>query len=62
MLFRMPFNVGAPKIDDTMLDIYGMVVPTFSVTNNANQVKFFKENFLVTNVSLKVVLEYFSSP
>ena len=31
------FNVGAQKIDGTMLDIYELVVAAFSVTNKANQ-------------------------
>ena len=51
-----PTNVGAQKIDSTMLDIFGMVVIAFSVTDKANQVRFFKETFLVANVSPKVVL------
>ena len=38
-----------------MLDTFKMVVAVFSVTDKANQVKFFEETFLVTNVSLEVV-------
>ena len=33
-----------------------MVIAAFLVKNKANQVRFFEETFLVTNVSLKVVL------
>ena len=51
-----PTNVGAQKIDGTMLDTFGMVVTAFSVTDKANQVKFFEETFLVANVSPEVVL------
>ena len=40
-----------------MLNTFEMVVTVFSVTNKANQVKFFKEIFLVTNFSPKVVFE-----
>ena len=49
-------NVGAQKIDGTMLDTHRMVVAAFSVVNKANQVKFFKETFLVANISPEVVL------
>ena len=43
------------KIDSTMLDIFGMVVVAFSVTDEANQVRFFEETILVANVSLEIV-------
>ena len=49
-------NVGAQKIDGTTLETYGMVVAAFSVTNQANKVRFFEEIFLVANVSPDVVL------
>ena len=51
-----PTNVGAQKIDGTMLDTFGMVVTAFSVTDKANRVRFFEETFLVANISLEVVL------
>ena len=51
-----PINVGAQKIDGSTLDTYGMVVTAFSVTDKANQVRFFEETFLVANVSPEVVL------
>ena len=50
-----PTDVGAQKIDGIMLDTFEMVVIAFSVTNKANQVRFFEETFLVANVSPKVV-------
>ena len=50
-------DVGVQKIDSTMLDTHRMVVAAFSVEDQANQVRFFEETFLVTNVSPKVVLE-----
>ena len=49
-------DVGAQKIDGTMLDTFGMVVAAFSVTNKANQVRFFEETFLMANVSPELVL------
>ena len=39
-----------------MLDIFGMVVIAFSVTDKANRVRFFEETFLVANISPEVVL------
>ena len=38
-----------------MLEIYRLVVTAFSVKDKANRVRFFKETFLVANVSPKVV-------
>ena len=51
-----PTNVGAQKLDSTMLNTFGIVVTAFLVTDKANQVRFFEETFLVANVSPEVVL------
>ena len=40
-----------------MLNIFGMIVSTFSVTEKTNWVRFFEETFLVANVSPEVVFE-----
>ena len=40
-----------------MLDNYKIVVAAFIIMDEANQVKFFKETFLMTNISPEVVLE-----
>ena len=50
-------NVGAQKIDGTTLETYGMVVAAFSVIDQADRVRFFKETFLIANVSPDVVFE-----
>ena len=50
-------EVGAQKIDGTTLDIYGIIVAAFSVTDKVNWVTFFEETFLVANVNPEVVLE-----
>ena len=52
-----PTDVGAQKIDGITLDTYGIVVAAFSIEDKANRVRFFKEIFLVANISPKVVLE-----
>ena len=49
-------DIGAQKIDGTMLDTHGRVVAAFSVVDKVNRVRFFEETFLVANVSPKVVL------
>ena len=49
-------NVGAQKIDGTTLETYGMVIAAFSITDQANKVRFFEEIFLVANVSPDMVL------
>ena len=51
----MTVDVKAQKIDNIMLDSFGIVVAAFSVTDKANQVKFIEKTFLVTNVILEVV-------
>ena len=50
-------NIGAQKIDGTTLETYEMVVVAFSVTDQADRIRFFEEIFLVANVSQDVVLE-----
>ena len=42
-----------------MLNTYEMVVAAFSVTDKANQIRFFEETFLVANVSPEVVFGIF---
>ena len=49
-------DVGVQKINGIILDTYGIVVAAFSVVDKANPVRFFEEIFLVTNVSLEIVL------
>ena len=51
-----PIDVRAQKVNGTILDIYGIVVATFSVVNKINRVRFFEKTFLVANTSLEVVL------
>ena len=55
-LFIRTTDVGAQKIDGTMLNTFRMVVVAFSVTEKANRIRFFEETFLVANISLEVVL------
>ena len=50
-----PTDVGVQKIDGTTLETYGMVVAAFLVEDKANRVRFFKETFLVANISPELV-------
>ena len=50
-----PTDVGAQKIDGTILDTFGIVVTAFLVTDKVNQVRCFEKTFLVANVSPKIV-------
>lgn len=52
-------NVGALKINGIILDTYKMVIIVFLVNDKANRVKFFKETFLIANVSWEVVFRIF---
>ena len=50
-------NVGAKKIDGTILETYGIMVAAFSMTDQTNKVRFFKKTFLVGNISPDVFLK-----
>ncbi len=49
-------NVGAQKIDGTILEIYGIVVSIFSVSDKDNRERFFEETFLLADVKPDIVL------
>ena len=52
-----PIDIEAQKIDDTMLDIFAIVVTAFLGTDKANQIRFFEETFPLANVHLEIVSE-----
>ena len=54
-----PTDVGAQKFDGTTLDIYGVVVAAFSLTDKTNRVRFFEKTFLVANINPKIVYDMF---
>ena len=49
-------NIEAQKIDGITLEIYGMVVSIFSVSNKDDRERFFKESFLLVDVKPDIVL------
>ena len=50
-------NVGAQKIDDTILKTLRIVVAAFLMTDQADKIRFFEKIFLVANASLDVILK-----
>ena len=54
-LFIIPTDIGTWKIDDTMLDIYKIIVAVFLMTDKANWVRFCEKILLMANISPEVV-------
>ena len=49
-------NVGAQKIDGSTLQIFGMVLANFQVEDKLERTQFFKETFLLADISVEIVL------
>ena len=49
-------NVGAQKIDRSLLAIYGIVIATFQVIDKLDCSRFFQKTFLLADISMEVVL------
>ncbi len=49
-------NVGAQKLDGTTLEIYGMVVFTFSMSDKDGRERFLEGSFLLTDIKPNIVL------
>ena len=50
-------NIGAQKIDGTILKTYKIVVSTFPMLDKHGRERFLEESFLLTNVKLDIMLE-----
>ena len=50
-------NVGAQKIDGSVLENFGMVITDFQVEDKGGRPRFFQETFLVANTKFEVILE-----
>ena len=48
-------DVGAQKIDGSILETYGMVIAGFQVQDKFGKARFFQETFLVADTSIEVV-------
>lgn len=52
-----PTDVKTQKINEIILNTYKIVVATFLVTDKVNQIRFFEETFLMTNINPKIIFE-----
>lgn len=51
-------NVSIQKIDGSKLDIFGMVIISFSIKDKKRSYCFFKKTFLLADISIDSVLKY----
>ena len=49
-------NIGAQKIDSFTFETFGMVLADFQVENKLKRARFFRETFLLADISAEVVL------
>ena len=49
-------NVEVQKINETILEIYRMVVSIFSMSDTDSKERFFEESFLLTEIKAEIVL------
>ena len=49
-------DIGAQKIDGSILETFGMVLADFQVENKLERARFFQETFLLANISTEVIL------
>ena len=50
-------NVGAQKIDGTILETHEMIVSIFSLSDKDSRERFFEENFLLADVKPDIMLK-----
>ena len=51
-----PINVGAQKINNSILGTFEMVLASFQVEDKLGRPRFFQETFLLTDFNMEVVL------
>ena len=54
-----PPNVGAQKIDSSLLRTFGMVIAGFQIEDKLSRIRFFQESILLAEISIEVVLGMF---
>ena len=50
-------DVGAQKIEGSLLRTFGMVIAGFQVEDKLGKIRFFQESFLLAKISIEVVLK-----
>ena len=48
-------NVGAPKINKSLLKIYDILIAVFQIFDKLGHSHFFQETFILAKISIKVV-------
>ena len=56
-LMTQKISIRAQKIDDLLLETYGMVSARFSIQDNLRTIHFFEKIFLLANTSIEIVLK-----
>ena len=49
-------NVGAQKIDNSTLKIFGIVIANFQMENKISKARFFQKTFLIINTKFEMIL------
>lgn len=50
-------NIGAQKIDNSILKTFGIVITDLKIENKASKSRFFQKTFLAAETKLEVILE-----
>lgn len=57
--FYLKIDIDIPKIDSFILAIFYIVIATFSINDKNEKIKFFKQSFLLANISFDIIFEIF---
>lgn len=52
-------NVGAQKINGFILEIFGIVITDFQISDKIGRSRFFQKNFLIANIKFQIYLKLF---
>lgn len=52
-------KVNAQKIDDSPLEIFGIVIASFIINDKDKNFRFFEETFLLADISMNITFEMF---
>lgn len=52
-------NVGAQKIDDSIVKIFEIVITIFQIEDNLDLTQYFQETFLSADINMEIFLEIF---
>ena len=52
-------NIGAQKIDSSILETFGIVIPDIQIKDKAGKPRFFQKTFLVADTKFEVILKIF---